>query len=188
MRQLTQNNYDDLWLGWSPDGSQIAYNSDTDGDSEYEAVFVIGVDGTHVRQLVDARIDEQPAEEADEEPPAETIAPASTVAPSTTTAIQALEGAYVSVLVSAGSESDAQRARDNLERQYGREFRILFSSDYASLRPGYWVVYAGPFATPEESQTTCWTDLNRRTGDLCYGRRLSQDPADADTVYGPAPA
>ncbi|MCE2513330.1 MAG: hypothetical protein J4F50_12465, partial [Acidimicrobiia bacterium] len=101
--------------------------------------------------------------------------------------VAALKGTYVSVLVSAGSESAAQRARDSLESQYGREFGILLSSDYASLRPGYWVVYAGPFVTPEESQTTCWTDLNRRTGDLCYGRRLSQDPADADTVYGPAP-
>ena len=181
VRQLTRNAPYNWWLGWSPDGSRIAYSSDTDGDFESGSVFVIDVDSTNLRQLAGDPVEPLEEDETIEEPAAETIVT------TTTSAIQALEGTYVSVLVSAGSESDAQRARDNLESQYGREFGVLFSSDYSSLRPGYWVVYAGPFATPEESQATCWTDLNRRTGDLCYGRLLSQDPADAEVVYGPAP-
>ena len=60
------------------------------------------------------------------------------------------------------------------------------SDDFESLNPGYWVVYAGPFATAAESQDACWSDLNMRTAYLCYGRRLSQDPADREIVYPPA--
>ena len=97
-----------------------------------------------------------------------------------------LEGKYVSVVVSATSEAAALRAQDDLQRQYGLDFGILLSSDYLSLRPGYWVVYLGPFDTPEESQDGCWSALNKRTGNLCYGRRLSQNPADVEVVYPPA--
>ena len=97
-----------------------------------------------------------------------------------------LEGKFVSVVVSATSEAAALRAQDDLQRQYGLDFGILLSSDYLSLRPGYWVVYLGPFDTPEESQDGCWSALNKRTGNLCYGRRLSQNPADVEVVYPPA--
>ena len=97
-----------------------------------------------------------------------------------------LEGKFVSVVVSATSEAAALRAQDDLQRQYGLEFGILLSGDYLSLRPGYWVVYLGPFDTPEESQDGCWSALNKRTGNLCYGRRLSQNPADVEVVYPPA--
>ena len=97
-----------------------------------------------------------------------------------------LEGKFVSVVVSATSEAAALRAQDDLQRQYGLEFGILRSSDYLSLRPGYWVVYLGPFDTPEDSQDGCWSALNKRTGNLCYGRRLSQNPADVEVVYPPA--
>lgn len=99
----------------------------------------------------------------------------------------ALDGTFVVVLVSAESEAAAERARARLEREQGRAFGILLSDDFASLNPGFWVVYAGPYATGAETQTACWWELDRRSGAECYGRRLSQDPADRDSVYGPSP-
>ena len=95
-------------------------------------------------------------------------------------------GTFVSVLVSVNTQTSAEQNRDELEQQHNRRFGILYSSNYQSLRPGYWVVYAGPFYTPEEAQNTCW-ELDRRTGALCYGRRLSQNPEDVEIVYPPKP-
>ncbi|MCY3607934.1 MAG: fibronectin type III domain-containing protein [Acidimicrobiales bacterium] len=99
----------------------------------------------------------------------------------------ALEDMFVAVLVSAESEAAAEGARTRLEREHGRPFGILLSDDFASLNPGYWVVYAGPYATGAETRTACWWELGRRSGAECYGRRLSQDPSDRDSVYGPSP-
>lgn len=112
-----------------------------------------------------------------------------TTPPTTTSTLveDPLEGKFIAVVVSAESESGATRALNDLERDYGLAFSILLSSDYRSLRPGYWVVYLGPFNTPEESQDACWTALNKRSGNLCYGRRLSQDISDVNIVYPPAP-
>lgn len=99
-----------------------------------------------------------------------------------------LEGTFISVVVSANSRTAAESARDDLEaRFWWLPFGILVSDHYASLNPGYWVVYVGPFDFPEEAQNVCWFDLNMRSGALCYGRRLSQDPSDRDIVYPPSP-
>ena len=91
------------------------------------------------------------------------------------------------MIVSATSETGARTAIEDLERQFGQEFGILRSDEFKSLNAGYWVVYAGPFATAAESQDACWSDLNMRTASLCYGRRLSQDHGDVEVVYPPAP-
>ena len=48
VRQLTNNTYSDVFPSWSPDGTQIAFASDRDGDRE---IFVMNADGTNVRQL-----------------------------------------------------------------------------------------------------------------------------------------
>lgn len=98
---------------------------------------------------------------------------------------RALDGTFVSVVVSATSAEAAERARDDLEGRFGFQFGILLSDDFESLNPGYWVVYLGPFATAEESAEACWFDLNMQSAARCYGRRLSQDPADRDVVYPP---
>ena len=101
---------------------------------------------------------------------------------------RSLERTFIAVVVSASSPAAAEAARDDLEADFWwLPFGILVSDDYASLNPGYWVVYVGPFAYPEEAQGACWFDLDMRTGSLCYGRRLSQDPADRELVYPPAP-
>ncbi len=98
-----------------------------------------------------------------------------------------LEGRFVSVVVSATSAAAAEERREELERRFGVRFGILVSTDFASLNPGYWVVYAGPFVTAAEAQDACWSVLGMRTASLCYGRRLSQDLADREIVYPPAP-
>jgi TolB protein len=50
VRQLTDNDVPDLYPAWSPDGEEIAFSSDRDGDSE---IFIMNTDGSGVRQLTD---------------------------------------------------------------------------------------------------------------------------------------
>ena len=50
VRQLTDNDDDDLYPIWSPDGESIAFMGGRDGDAE---IFVMNADGTEVRQLTD---------------------------------------------------------------------------------------------------------------------------------------
>ncbi|MFR9798871.1 protein kinase domain-containing protein [Streptomyces sp. MS06] len=58
------------------------------------------------------------------------------------------------------------------------EALYLRSDDYASLRPGYWVIYApGPFADGRAALTFC-AEHGRTTANACIGRYLSTDPAD----------
>ncbi|MFC6132610.1 serine/threonine-protein kinase [Streptomyces spororaveus] len=58
------------------------------------------------------------------------------------------------------------------------EARVLRSRDYASLRPGYWVIYApGPFADGRAAVTFC-ADKGRTTAVECIGRYLSDDQGD----------
>lgn len=99
--------------------------------------------------------------------------------------VEAVDGKYISVIRSLNSSENAEGQRAGLERQHrGQEFGILLSTEFASLRPGYWVVYAGPFDTPDEAQTTCWS-LGLRSASQCYGRKLSQDVADRSLSWGP---
>ncbi|MEU7583444.1 serine/threonine-protein kinase [Streptomyces sp. NPDC041068] len=58
------------------------------------------------------------------------------------------------------------------------EARYLHSDDYASLRPGFWVIYApGPFADGRAALRFC-AERGRTTGNTCVGRYLSRDSAD----------
>ena len=99
-----------------------------------------------------------------------------------------LDGRFISVIVSAVSEKAAEEALADLEERFGPQFGVLLSDEFPSLNPGYWVVYAGPFTTAAEAQDTCWSELGMRSGSLCYGRRLSQDPADREVVFPPREA
>ncbi|GAB2881816.1 hypothetical protein GCM10027074_57740 [Streptomyces deserti] len=55
---------------------------------------------------------------------------------------------------------------------------LLRSDDYASLRPGYWVIHApGPFADGRAALAFC-AERGRTTANTCIGRYLSTDPAD----------
>ena len=65
--------------------------------------------------------------------------------------------------------------------------RVLDSDADASLRPGYWVIYyAGPFTSGTQALAYCAAH-GRVTRDLCIGRYLSNNPADAGyQCYPPA--
>jgi hypothetical protein len=59
--------------------------------------------------------------------------------------------AFTVVLLSARSRAGAQaRARD--AARAGVPAGVLRSSDYKSLRPGYWVVFAGQFSSQEQAR------------------------------------
>jgi len=53
VQRLTNHEGDDMLPAWSPDGSQITFSSDRDGDWE---IYVMNTDGTDVRQLTDNTI------------------------------------------------------------------------------------------------------------------------------------
>ena len=61
------------------------------------------------------------------------------------------------------------------------------SDTYASLRPGYWVIYApGPFADGRAAVTFCG-ERGLTTPNTCMGRYLSTSAADfADQCFPPA--
>ena len=66
------------------------------------------------------------------------------------------------------------------------EAEVLRSDDYASLNPGYWVIYApGPFADGRAAVARC-AEAGLTTRNECVGRYLSQDPADLALVCDPA--
>jgi hypothetical protein len=59
--------------------------------------------------------------------------------------------AYVIVVTSAIDEGSAQASRDELADQGFDNVGVLDSDDYASLNPGYYVTYVGPYATSAEA-------------------------------------
>lgn len=63
--------------------------------------------------------------------------------------------------------------------------QVLDSSRYASLVPGYWVIYyRGKFANGVQALTFCAAH-GRVTANQCVGRYLSQDPVDLQAVCRP---
>ncbi|MCK5547703.1 MAG: PD40 domain-containing protein, partial [Thermoplasmata archaeon] len=48
IQRLTHNSFEDYWPSVSPDGSQIAYGSNEDGDYD---IYVMNIDGTNRRKL-----------------------------------------------------------------------------------------------------------------------------------------
>ena len=54
------------------------------------------------------------------------------------------------ILASTRSEDEARRIADSVAAG-GEEAGVLFSSDYVSLNPGYWVVFSGSFSSRAEA-------------------------------------
>jgi Tol biopolymer transport system component len=59
LQRLLNSPAKDLWPSWSPDGAQIAFQSDRDGDWE---IYVMDADGSNQQQLTDNKVkDSEPA-------------------------------------------------------------------------------------------------------------------------------
>jgi eukaryotic-like serine/threonine-protein kinase len=97
--------------------------------------------------------------------PTKTTAPTTTTAPTSTAPRPSASGllewpagrsGYTVVLASIPSSSgrSAAVARAHDARRAGLpQVGVLLSSDFASLRPGYWVVFAGVYGSRGEAQT-----------------------------------
>jgi len=88
-----------------------------------------------------------------------------------------------SVPVSAGSaelQKDLSQVRAEIP---GAQY--LASSDYASLRPGYWVIYyLGSFSDGTQAIEYCAAH-GRTSADQCVGRFLSHDLRDKTYICFP---
>ncbi|MFF4745531.1 serine/threonine-protein kinase [Streptomyces sp. NPDC001268] len=90
-------------------------------------------------------------------------------------------GRWIAQLFSepVGSGTEARDVRLARIRQTVPEARFLRSDDHASLRPGYWVIYAdGPFDDGRAALRFC-AERGRTTANSCFGRYLSGRAADS---------
>ncbi|MDI3402997.1 serine/threonine-protein kinase [Streptomyces cavernicola] len=83
---------------------------------------------------------------------------------------------FLSEPVSSGTAARDARLAKIRETVPGARF--LRSDNFASLKPGYWVIYApGPFADGRAALRYC-ANLGRNSPKVCVGRYLSHDKAD----------
>ncbi|WP_415950874.1 serine/threonine-protein kinase [Streptomyces sp. KLOTTS4A1] len=89
------------------------------------------------------------------------------------------EGRWVAMLFSEPT-STGTAARDKRLakiRQTVPDADYLLSDDYASLRPGYWVIHTGSFPDGRAALTYC-AGIGRTDKNSCIGRYISTDSAD----------
>ncbi|GAA1919975.1 hypothetical protein GCM10009716_30790 [Streptomyces sodiiphilus] len=109
--------------------------------------------------------------------------------PDLTVAVPGQESAdsWIAQLFSEPVASGAQ-ARDRAlaaVRAEVPEALVLRSDDFASLNPGYWVIYApGPFAGGQEALRFC-AERGRTTPNECVGRYLSHRHGDIELICHP---
>ncbi|WP_406263596.1 serine/threonine protein kinase [Streptomyces sp. NBC_00191] len=116
--------------------------------------------------------------------PTPTVTPTESVTPITP---PPSAGGWIAQLFSepVGSGTAARDLRLAKVRQSVPEAVFLRSDDYASLRPGYWVIYApGPFADGRAALTFC-AERGRTSANTCIGRYLSTSSADAGLLCRP---
>ncbi|MFC8129234.1 serine/threonine-protein kinase [Streptomyces sp. NPDC057302] len=92
----------------------------------------------------------------------------------------AASGSWMAQLFSepVGSGTAVRDRRLAAVREDVPEARYLRTDDYASLRPGFWVIYApGPFADGRAALRFC-AERGRTAGDECVGRYLSSSGGD----------
>ncbi|WP_210588835.1 serine/threonine-protein kinase [Streptomyces sp. GESEQ-35] len=113
-------------------------------------------------------------------PGAATTPPTPSESPSASPSAPALDGRWIAQLhsepLSTGTAARDQRLAKI--RESVPEAVFVRSDDHASLRPGYWVIYApGPFADGRAALAFC-AERGRTTANGCMGRYLSTSPAD----------
>lgn len=60
-------------------------------------------------------------------------------------------GSGYSAMLGAFSSEASARVRQREATELGLDAGVLYSSSFSSLRPGYWVVFSGTFASQEEA-------------------------------------
>ncbi len=60
-------------------------------------------------------------------------------------------GSGYSAMLGAFSSEAGARVRQREATELGLDAGVLYSSNFSSLRPGYWVVFSGTFASQEEA-------------------------------------
>ncbi|WP_063748944.1 serine/threonine-protein kinase [Streptomyces sp. NRRL B-24484] len=102
---------------------------------------------------------------------------------------EASAGTWIAQLSSVDASLGRSAAERELAavRQQIPQAVLLRSDDFASLRPGYWVVYAtGPFADGRAALAFCAAG-GRTTDDRCVGRYLTHRAADLGLICRHAP-
>lgn len=91
----------------------------------------------------------------DDEVPGDGGASPATTSSETTTAALPPTGlttpTFVAIVISERDEATARAGADELTEQ-GFDGAVLRSDDHASLRPGFWVAYVGPFPDADAAQ------------------------------------
>lgn len=81
--------------------------------------------------------------------------------------------ALLASLPRSTSAADVERNRATIAAETGLDVRVLDSSDFASLTPGYWVIYhPGHFADGHRALDKC-REIGRTSDQSCAGRYLS---------------
>ncbi|MGB8947151.1 MAG: serine/threonine protein kinase, partial [Streptomyces sp.] len=96
-------------------------------------------------------------------------------------------GSWIAQLFSepVGSGTAGRDRRLAAVREDVPEAQYLRSDDYASLRPGYWVIYSpGPFADGRAALRFC-EERGRTTDKECAGRYLSSSGSDLGLLCKP---
>ncbi|MEU9893081.1 protein kinase [Streptomyces phaeochromogenes] len=127
-----------------------------------------------------------PTPESTPAPSKEASQPAASPSKEATTP-PASEGRWIAQLFSepVGSGTATRDQRLAAVRKSVPEAVYVRSDDYASLRPGFWVIYApGPFTDGRAALSFC-ADRGRTTSTTCVGRYLSTESADYSLQCAP---
>jgi len=127
-----------------------------------------------------------PTPESTSAPSKEASQPAASPSKEATTP-SATDGRWIAQLFSepVGSGTAARDQRLAAVRKSVPEAVYVRSDDYASLRPGFWVIYApGPFTDGRAALSFC-ADRGRTTSTTCVGRYLSTESADYSLQCAP---
>ncbi|GHC53265.1 hypothetical protein [Streptomyces flavofungini] len=98
-----------------------------------------------------------------------------------------LKARWIAQLASVAHQEGEKHARRALAaiRESVPYAQLLDSSDFASLNPGYWVIYEpGPYRDGTRALRFC-ESVGRTQADDCVGRYLSHDRRDRDLVCLP---
>ncbi|MFJ4468540.1 serine/threonine-protein kinase [Streptomyces sp. NPDC089424] len=152
----------------------------TPDDGKGDDKQTVGVRGSSTTASSTAPADPTPSPSPSTPTPSESPTPSQPEPPAPSPSAPAEAGRWIAQLysepVSTGTAARDQRLAR--VRESVPEAVFVRSDDYASLRPGYWVIYApGPFADGRAALTFC-AERGRTTPNDCMGRYLSTSPAD----------